>query len=129
MARSISNGQTWLPVQVLNSSAVGDTKNDFYPAVATDREGRWLVVWESVQNLGGIGEDSDVLFAYSDNHGSTWTSAAALNTSAASDTGGDRSPRVACHGTTWITVWYGHRRHTTEWESRSTGPAPPVFIV
>ena len=129
VARSISNGQSWLPVQVLNSSALGDSKNDFYPSVATNSQGRWLVAWESVQNLGGIGEDSDILFAYSDTHGSSWTAAAPLNTSAPTDTGGDRSPRVANHGSTWITVWYGEEAFAgsldlgTDWDvfyARST---------
>jgi hypothetical protein len=75
--------------------------------VTTDGAGNWLAVWRSNDSLGGtIGTDWDILVARSTNNGVTWTAPAALNTNAATDSGGDHSPQVTTDGLgRWVAVW------------------------
>ncbi len=91
----------------LNTNSQVDLGDDVYPHVATDREGMWIVVWQSDDSLGGtIGTDNDILYARSSNGGVTWTAPTPLNTNAATDTGGDFFPRIAADGQgTWVVVW------------------------
>lgn len=91
----------------LNSNAATDTGEDFYPRMATDGAGNWVVAWESDDSLGGtIGIDCDVLVATSADNGLTWTTAMALNANAATDTGDEFDVHVATDGAgTWMATW------------------------
>lgn len=61
-AASHDNGQTWTASQVLNRNATSDYGGDFNPAVATDRRGLWIVVWDTNEPEGGaIGTDRDLM--------------------------------------------------------------------
>jgi hypothetical protein len=70
-ARSTDNGATWSVAAPLNSyAAVDSDSSDFsslwnysYPQLTTDSAGNWVAVWESSYDTGGIGDDSDILFA------------------------------------------------------------------
>ncbi|MGB2984614.1 MAG: sialidase family protein, partial [Phycisphaerae bacterium] len=97
-AASTSYGQ-WPPVitypEPLNTNAASDTGWDWRPQLTTDGAGNWVAVWESYENLGGtIGTDYDILFSRSIDNGANWSPPAALNTNAASDSGGDRFPQL-----------------------------------
>jgi Neuraminidase (sialidase) len=104
VARSTDNGATWTPPAPLNNNAANDgNASDEDTHIATDGQGTWLAVWVAFKFSGN---DDDILFARSLDNGATWTAPEALNTTAASDTGGDKDPRIATdrHGV-WLAVW------------------------
>ena len=108
VARSTDNGATWTAPAALNTNAAVDSGDDVYPEVTTDGGGNWVVVWDSNDTLGGtIGTDDDILVARSTDNGANWTAPTALNTNAASDSGGDLDPGVATDGSdNWLAVWH-----------------------
>lgn len=76
------------------------------PQVAADNAGSWVAVWGSDNSLGGtLGADGDIHVSYSSDKGSTWTVPAALNTNAATDSGGDFNPQIAYANGRWVAVW------------------------
>ena len=110
VARSTNNGATWSHVAALNTNAATDSGDDYSPQVTTDGGGNWVAVWTSYDSLGGIGMDADILVARSTTQSSwpswTWTAPAALNTSAASDSGYDGGSAVTTDGGgNWVAVW------------------------
>lgn len=107
-ARSSDNGLTWSDPAPVNSNVAGMGGSDRRPKIATDRQGTWMVVWESDDPnvAGGIGMDRDILFARSTDNGAAWTPAAPVNSNAAGDTGGDFIPSIATDGQgIWIVTW------------------------
>jgi len=107
VARSDDNGLTWTDLAPLNNNAGTDSGMDFSPRLAADGAGGWVAAWSSTENLGGgIGEDEDILFAYSDDDGTTWTDPAALNENAGADSGPDLYGQMATDGVgNWVVVW------------------------
>jgi hypothetical protein len=108
VARSTDNGTTWTAPAALNTNAATDSGSDYSPQVTTDGAGKWVAVWYSTEwNVGGgIGDDSDILVARSTDDGASWTAPAALNTNAATDSGGDSVPQVTTDGAGyWVAVW------------------------
>lgn len=91
----------------LNSNAATDSGEDFFPRMATDGAGNWVAVWESDDDLGGsIGIDCDILVSTSADNGLTWSSVAALDPNAATDTGHEFFAHVATDGAgTWMATW------------------------
>jgi len=95
------------PALPLNSNAATDSGDDFFMRFADDGAGNWVAVWESDDTLGTtIGVDSDVLVSMSADNGVTWSTPAALNSNAVTDSGGDFEPHVATDGSgIWVAVW------------------------
>jgi hypothetical protein len=112
VARSTDNGGTWTAPAILNTNADTDSGDDWAPQVTTDAGGNWVAVWYSTENLGGtIGMDYDILVSGSTDNGITWTTPAALNTNAVSDSGLDWLPQVATDGGgNWVAVWWSNDR-------------------
>jgi hypothetical protein len=106
-ATSIDNGDTWEDVTRITLDTLDDMADDRMPHIATDTEGRWIVVWESSDELGGsIGADRDILYSISDDDGATWTPAAILDSLAASDTANDITPTIETDTLgRWMAVW------------------------
>lgn len=107
---STDNALTWSDPRALNSNAAHDWGDDEAPDVATDDNGRWVVVWQSSDSLGNTkGGDRDILFATSTDAGSTWSPPDVVDASARSDVGFDTSPRVAADAGgpsgTWLVAW------------------------
>jgi hypothetical protein len=106
MARSTDNGASWTPPVPLNAKAGLDTGANTSPHIATDRHGRWVVVWESENDIDGSGMDGDINVTRSDDNGETWTRPVLLNNNATSDSGVDSEPRIATDDQShWIAVW------------------------
>ena len=106
-SRSTDAGQTWTAPVALNTNAATDSGWDYNAQVTTDSAGNWVAVWFSGDSLGGtIGTDYDILFSRSTDAGQTWTAPAALNTTAATDSGKDYDPEVTTDSTdNWVAVW------------------------
>ena len=100
----------WSYPAALNTNAATDSGNDYVPQVTTDGAGHWVAVWQSTDSLGGtIGTERDILVARSTDNGATWTPPAALNTNAATDSGGDWYPQVTTDGAGhWVAVWHSN---------------------
>jgi hypothetical protein len=111
-SRSANNGQSWSPAAPLNSNAATDSGVDAFPDLATDGTGQWVAAWTSADSLGNtIGTDNDILIARSGNNGATWNAPTPLNINAATDSGTDDFPRIACDL---------NGRFMAVWESRDT---------
>lgn len=97
------------PATALNANADSDQGSDRRPTLAGDREGRWIAVWESDENLdGALGSDWDVLFSVSEDRGRGWSRPAPITLQAAADRGADHAPSIATDGDgTWVVVWQG----------------------
>jgi predicted neuraminidase len=107
VSRSNDDGGTWSTPVALNGNAAGDTGSDIQPFVMTDRNGTWLVAWDSDETLGGrYGLDRDIFFSRSSDNGATWSAPAPLNRNAARDYGRDVTIRLGSDGAEgWVAVW------------------------
>lgn len=106
-ARSPDGGKTWTAPSALSEGFASDRGEDKDPAIATDGDGRWMVVWSSTEGLdGSTRRDRDIHVAVSQDDAVTWTAVRALNTNAAGDWGDDERPSVAVDGRgRWMVVW------------------------
>ncbi len=105
-ARSTDGGVTWSAPMPLNTNAATDAGEDGAPALATDRAGTWVAVWESTDTLGDtLGSDYDVLMAHSIDGGAHWSAPRALDPDAATDTRRDVAPQIATSGGVWNVIW------------------------
>jgi len=104
---STDNGLTWTPAIAADTTATGPSSSDNFPIVETDANGRWLAAWHSNNSLSGtIGDDNDILCAFSTDAGQTWTAPEALHNNAVTDEGSDRHVASASNGgTAWVTAW------------------------
>ena len=100
----------------LNSNAILDNDLDTFPAIATDRGGVWISVWQAPANdttidcsgasSGTCGTDSEILYAVSTDSGASWSTAQFLNTDAESDSASDVTPEIATdRNGHWVVVW------------------------
>lgn len=107
ISRSVNNGNTWIAPVAMNSNASTDSAQDLSPKIATDGNGNWLVVWQSIEIIEDtIGTDGDILIARSGDNGTTWSSPVALNINAFTDTGHDYDPDITTDGNgNWVAVW------------------------
>lgn len=107
VSRSSDRGLTWTEPEAVNTNADTDSVDEYNPQVATDRAGRWLVVWGCRNDPGGtIGTDYDILMSRSGDHGATWSEPKALTATAATDSGWDDRPQVTANGAgRWVAVW------------------------
>ena len=110
VSRSADAGLTWSPAAPLNTNAAADAGQDQSPQITTDRQGNWVAIWSSSENLGGsIGSDFDILIARSVDNGATWTPPAVFNTNAVADSGLDDVPQLAMDAQgSWLAVWETH---------------------
>jgi hypothetical protein len=137
VSRSADNGATWSPMAVLNSNAATDGANEDKPDIATHPGGFWLAAWHSWADLttGTAGTDQDILSCYSVDSGATWSTVAALNNNADSDSGSDRIPDVAVDSAgNWLAAWNSSQDLTgsigTDMDILySRKPAPPVGVI
>jgi hypothetical protein len=83
----------------VNNDATTNLGTDFYPCVATDRTGNWVVAW--IRNIGNV--DFRNFVAYSADDGMNWTDPTLLN---ANGVTGENDPQIATDGRgNWIAAW------------------------
>ncbi|MCX7016471.1 MAG: sialidase family protein, partial [Candidatus Sumerlaeota bacterium] len=104
---SANNGSGWSAPAALNSNAASDAGDDASAFVVSGGAGKWMVVWDSNDTLGGtLGDDFDILFSASTDNGVTWSAPAPVNTNAAVDQREDTAPTLACDGAgQWVAAW------------------------
>lgn len=97
----------WDLAQALNSNANNDQGDDLMPKVIWDGKSKWVAVWTSNESLGtpGVGQDYDIFYTTSTD-GKTWSAPKVLNSNAATDTGKDTNPNIACDNNgNLVVVW------------------------
>ncbi len=108
-ARSIDDGVTWSPAALLNSTGSGDgSAADRDPRLALTATGLVVAVWSSEASLGGEegGPDTDVLFAFSEDRGQSWSDPQVLSTSDQLDPqANDVAADVAARGGLAMVAW------------------------
>lgn len=63
-SHSTDNGETWHGPELISPNALADSGNHYHPALAADRRGDWLAVWDARSALGGtVGDDLDIMTA------------------------------------------------------------------
>ncbi|MFO0727641.1 MAG: OmpA family protein [Myxococcota bacterium] len=81
--------------RALNNNAPSDSGADHHAQVAMDAAGHVVVVWTSTNTpVGGSGNDADVMFAYSDDNGRTFSDPQPIAAYELSDSTADREPTV-----------------------------------
>ncbi len=105
--RSTDNGGTWTAPAPINANAGSGEALDSMPELAVDHSGNWVVAWQSESSLGGtIGDDVDILYAYSNDDGASWSAERTFASVAGDDTGSDSNVSVATNGRgAWVMVW------------------------
>jgi hypothetical protein len=120
--RSLDGGSTWLATDVLvngdivkpRSPLLGGFRNPAFPALAVDRTagpfaGRFYVIWPD-QRFG----DPDVLLAFSDDQGDTWSAPVRVNDDARSNDADQFFPWVVVDGSGHVQVTFLDRRDDPE---------------
>lgn len=106
-SRSTDNGASWSSSQLIDSLAASDGNEDRHPALMTDGNGVWIVVWASSETFHDASTDRDIFISRSADNGETWSASQLLHSSADSDTGSDNRPALMTDGSgIWMTVWF-----------------------
>lgn len=107
-SRSTDAGATWSVAAPIDPDATTVNGADIKPCLATDGAGRWIVVWDSHDDLGGpAGTDADILYSISTDNAVTWSAQQLLNSNGTTDgVGEDYAPTIATDGGgNWIAAW------------------------
>lgn len=107
-AVSADDGVTWSSAQPLDSNANTDTAWDTNPSIATDAEGNWIIVWESIIGPGEDGGPSiEVLLVRSTDNGNSWSDPEIPNFDPPAPKGtGNIQPSIATDGEgLWMLAW------------------------
>ena len=92
------------PVEI---DTVTDTyKELYYPRAATDNKGNIVVVMQS-EYYQAFGGEYDVVYAYSNDNGATFSAIDLINKNDTADSRYDEDAKIATDGNgTWVAIWY-----------------------
>jgi hypothetical protein len=95
------------PTRAVNATAFSDSGADHHAQVAMDAQGHVVVVWTSTNTpAGGVGNDADVMVAYSDDNGRTFSAPQPIAAYELNDAGADREATVATdRNGTFLVAW------------------------
>lgn len=105
-AVSEDDGQAWSRPAPITLYAANDRGQDQSPAIATDGDGTWIVMWQGASTAGAsLGPDADIIWSRSTDTGRSWSRPAAIDPGASGDTGLDLAPSLSVGDRTWVAVW------------------------
>ncbi len=107
-SRSTDNAATWSPPAPLNPWFAEEIDPDYYPEIATDGGGGWVIVWQSENPL-DIVVDQDTFFSRSIDNGATWSTPGPIDTDYATVKALDSAPRIVSTGSSWAVVFASRR--------------------
>lgn len=107
--RSPDGGRSWSKPSRINAAGADDWGDDDQPALATDGDGNWVVVWSSSDTLGArIGGDRDILYSISRDDAVSWSKPQPVDSAASRDDFSDSSPTIDCDKEGhWVVAWSG----------------------
>jgi hypothetical protein len=121
-ARSSDGGATWTPPAPLNTDAATDGSIlDEAPSIATNATGTFVAAWRRRSPVAGpFGTDDDLFTATSEDGGATWSAAAPLLPSMATDTGSDIDVQMSYDARRgrWLATWTTDQ-NLTAWPPRT----------
>jgi cysteine-rich repeat protein len=120
VSSSADLAEGWSPVAGLEPWHDDDAGNDSAPSVATGENGQWGIAWESYEDVGGSGLDSDIVVTFSADDGASWSSPQVVDSAAVGDTRTDLTPQLAHSGETWGVLWRTIEQpeaYDTPWET------------
>lgn len=105
---SNDNGVSWTAPTLINNYGAIDANGDYSVDLAMLGE-RWFAVWKTNYSLDNVtNSDDDVVLAYSDDNGTTWSDPVYINDDATTDSTHDTRPQIAFntngHG---LVAWSG----------------------
>jgi len=110
--------------KLLNSNGASDGFNESSPVVSTDGSGTWIAAAPSAEDIGGAGNDWDIVVFRSTNDGVSWSAPALLHSNGTGDTESDFSPSIAGDGAgNWVIVWQSGE------DLSSAGTDNDIFVV
>ena len=100
-AHSTDNGETWTIPVFVNSNARLDSQfdDDSFPRIATDRLGRWMTVWQGVNDA----NEDVTYYSRSKDNGAHWTRR--LSPGSGGDELGGLPDVSVDAGRNWVVVW------------------------
>lgn len=104
-AYSADDGQSWSTSKLLNTNAKLDNREDISAQIANDGHGNWVVVWILKET---VDADKDILFAYSNDNGVSWSDPASLDWGNQHKAYEYSAPHIHSPGTdsgNWLAVW------------------------
>jgi len=108
-------------MRAVNNAALDFARDDREACMAVDAStGAIVVAWAVNQTLG---TDYDLFFVRSSDGGTTWSTPAALNSNASTDTASDQFPSIAAGGGTLVAVWESTSGAGTDFDIRFTRSA------
>ena len=107
VARSSDNGATWSAPALLRSDAIDGDGNEKAAQIATDRDGVWIAVWQSTDNIDGtVISGFDIISATSTDNGVTWTAPRVVSATAENDLSDAALPHITTDAKGhWLAVW------------------------
>jgi hypothetical protein len=107
VARSSDDGDSWSTPVYLNPWGETDSGLDQQPALATDQNGTWIVVWSTENPVQGGADTSDLDLVYtrSTNNGASWSTPFYLNSDAPNPNGPNSHPVIEFGDGAWVVVW------------------------
>lgn len=106
-ATSMNYGVSWSDLQLIYPSAASNPNNDWSPDIATDGVNRWMIVFDTENDLGGmIGNDYDIVRCVSNNGGETFSEPIPVNDINDSSFAYDLDPSIHTDQGTWVIAWH-----------------------
>ena len=103
---SNDNGVTFSPVDLLDQNDITNSNSDDHIRIATDSNGYWLAIWDTREDLNGLGgSDDDIVYAISTDNGQSFSTPQSIADLQFSDSVNDRMADISMTKNIWTAVW------------------------